>query len=226
MSDELIEKLVEILRKTRPVLNPGKAALLVVDMQECQVRRDGAPYKMMTAVAPGLLDYFMQRVADVAEPNIVRIVGAARDCGMPIVFTKLASYDKDGRDLPRQIRVWNDRAKEAWGSAPVPHKDDPAARVVGSLEPREDEMVIVKTTSGVFTATQLEHLLKNMGVEQLVVCGVLTNMCVEGSARAGAELGFDVFVVDDACAAWSDSVHRASLRSFEMVFGTVVLPMM
>jgi nicotinamidase-related amidase len=109
-----------------------------------------------------------------------------------------------------------------WGEALFPDVDHPGSEIVAPLAPREEDLVVVKNTSGVFTATNLELLLQNMGIEQLVVCGVVTNMCVEGAARTGAELGFDVFLVSDACAAWSQEIHDATLRSFELLFGHVV----
>ena len=61
-----------------------------------------------------------------------------------------------------------------------------------------------------------------MDIEQLFVVGVVTNMCVEGAARTASEYGFDVFVIDDACAAWSPETHKNTLRSFEMLFGYVM----
>jgi nicotinamidase-related amidase len=82
--------------------------------------------------------------------------------------------------------------------------------------------VVLKNTSGVFNSTALERHLRHMGVETLLVTGVVTNMCVEGAARTAAEFGFDVFIVDDACAAWSPEVHAATLRSFRTLFGWVI----
>jgi nicotinamidase-related amidase len=61
-----------------------------------------------------------------------------------------------------------------------------------------------------------------MGVEQLFVTGVVTNQCVEGAARTASELGFDVFIIADACAAWSPEIHNNSLQSFALLFGYVM----
>jgi len=83
-------------------------------------------------------------------------------------------------------------------------------------------MGITKNTSCVFTTTNLELFLKNMGIEQLFVVGVVTNICMEGSAMAASELGFDEFIIEDACAAWSPEIHKNTLVSFEMMFGSVI----
>lgn len=221
MSDEHIDRQITLRRSQSRPIDPNCAALLIIDMQEYQVRKTWTCYQLGTAANPGLLDYFMERVETIVEPNIVRLVAAARKVEMPLVFTKLSSHDKQGRDFAPQIQWLNKAAVKAVGKPVFPHLDDPASAIVPALSPRDGDIVITKTTSGVFTGTELERLLKNMGQRQLVVCGVVTNMCVEGSARAGSELGFDVTVVDDACAAWSESVHVASLRSFEMIFGAV-----
>ena len=77
---------------------------------------------------------------------------------------------------------------------------------------------IIKNTSCVFTTTNLELFLKNMGIEQLFV----TKLCVEGSVRAASELGFDVFIFEDTCAACRPEIHKTTLVSFEMMVGSVI----
>lgn len=222
MSEELIDKHLEFRRSIVPPIVPDKAALLIIDMQEYQVRKDWAVYKSMNTVTPGVLDYYVDRVVEVAEPNIIRLAEVFRQNNLKIVYTMYSSFNKDGSDLPRQTRTLNERVKNALGEAIFPPIDHPGSKIIDSLKPREEDLVIIKNTSGVFAATNLEFLLKNMGIEQLIVVGVVTNMCVEGAARTGSELGFDVFLVDDACAAWSPQVHTHSLRSFEMIFGSVL----
>jgi nicotinamidase-related amidase len=219
MSQDAVDAHLALRRATAPAIVPSKAALLVIDMQEYQVRKDWTCYRAANEFAPGLLDDFMHQVETVAEPNIVRLIGLFREKGMRIVYTKFSSFSKDGSDLTRQLQTLNASMRERWGEALFPDVDHPGSEIVASLAPREEDLVVVKNTSGVFTATNLELLLQNMGIEQLVVCGVVTNMCVEGAARTGAELGFDVFLVSDACAAWSQEIHEATLRSFELLFG-------
>jgi nicotinamidase-related amidase len=221
MSDVLIDLNNAAMRAHRSAIDPGRAGLLVIDMQEYQVRKPWPCYQLMNGRVPGLLDYFHHQVEHIAEPNIVRLVHAARAAGVPIVFTKLASHQKDGRDLGGKIRGANELARHLIGKPFFPHQDDPAAAIIPSLAPQDADIVLTKTTSGAFSGTELDRLLKNMGVSQLILCGVVTNMCVESSARVGADLGFDVTVVSDACAAWSESVHVASLRSIEMVLCAV-----
>jgi len=83
-------------------------------------------------------------------------------------------------------------------------------------------VVFIKTTSGSFASTDLDHQLRNLGVQTVIVVGVVTNFCVETTARDASYLGFQVFVIDDACAAWTPSLHEASLRILELRYGKVL----
>lgn len=60
-----------------------------------------------------------------------------------------------------------------------------------------------------------------MGVECLVVTGVVTDGCVDSTARDGSDLGYDCVLVEDGCAAWSEAWHAAALQAFERYFGLV-----
>ena len=78
-----------------------------------------------------------------------------------------------------------------------------------------------KTTYGTFTSTGLDHALRSMGVDSLVVGGVVTNVCVETTARDAADRGYEVVLVEDGCAAYSPEIHDATLLSFQGPFGRV-----
>jgi nicotinamidase-related amidase len=222
MSEELIEKWLEIKKSMAPDIDPKQSALLIIDMQEYQVRKDWAFYKFMDNMVPGIFDYFVTQVSNVTEPNITRLIDFFREKKIKIIYTMFSSFNKDGSDLTRQLKMGNEMARGICGDVLIPHKDHPSSQIIDSIKPQDEDLVIIKNTSGVFTATNLELYLKNMQIEQLFVVGVVTNMCVEGSARIANEYGFDVFLIDDACAAWSPETHKNTLRSFQMVFGYVM----
>ncbi len=222
MTEEFIDRFLEVRRALAPKKISEKTALLVIDMQNYQVRRDWPLYKFLDQAVPGLLDYYVDMVSEVAEPNIKRLIEVCRKKKIKIIYTMYSSFSKDGGDLPRHIKALNDMVRQGFSDVMFPHKDHPGSRIIDSLKPEEEDLVVVKNTSGVFTSTELEFILRNMGIEQVLVAGVVTNMCVENAARIASDTGFGVVVVDDACAAWSPEVHRHSLRSFEMVFGHVM----
>ena len=222
MANELIEQWLEVMRMGTPEIKPHKSALLIIDMQEYQVRKDWPLYRLMNESVPGILDYFVDQVSNVVEPNIKKLIDLFRENKMKIIYAMFSSFNKDGSDLTRKIKEFNEIAKQQYGDVLFPHKDHAGSQIVNSLKPESEEMIVVKNTSGIFTATNLELFLQNMGIEQLLVVGVVTNICVEGAARTASELGFDVFIIEDACAAWSPEVHNNTLVSFEMMFGSVL----
>ena len=222
MAENLIQKLVEVRKSMTPEIIPNKSALLIIDMQEYQVKKDWPAYKLMDKWIPGIWDYYCDQVSKIVEPNIKRLIDLFRENKIKIIYTMFSSFNKDGSDFTQQIKNANAIGQEEFGDVLFPPKDHAGSQIINSLKPKNEDLVVIKNTSGVFTATNLELFLKNMGIEQLFVVGVVTNMCVEGSARAASDLGFDVFLIDDACAAWSPEIHKNTLLSFQMMFGSVI----
>jgi nicotinamidase-related amidase len=72
--------------------------------------------------------------------------------------------------------------------------------------------VLAKTCSGVFNGTNIEYLLRNLGIAELIVVGVVTGSCVEMAVRDAADRGFAVVLVEDATATWSEDMQAAALR--------------
>lgn len=85
--------------------------------------------------------------------------------------------------------------------------------MVEPLAPAGDEIVLPKTASGVFNATNIEYVLRNIGIDRIAICGVYTNQCVESAVRDAADRGFLVTLVEDACAATSQDAHDADLKA-------------
>ncbi|MBA3031089.1 MAG: cysteine hydrolase [Desulfobacteraceae bacterium] len=222
MSNQSIQKFIENNKLKTPEIIPGKSALLIIDMQEYQVRKKWASYKLTNAGIPGVLDYFMEQSVSVVEPNIRKLIDFYRENGLQIIYTMFSSLDIDGKDLNRGLRDVNKTARQFVGDPIFPHKDHPGSKIVDSLKPDEHDLIVHKSTSNVFVSTKIELILKNMGIEQLFITGVVTNGCVEGAARTAADLGFDVFLVDDACGAWSPEIHKNSLQSISLWYGFVM----
>ena len=84
--------------------------------------------------------------------------------------------------------------------------------MIDALAPGEDEIVIPKTSSSVFISTNIDYVLRNLGVRQLVISGLLTDQCVDSAVRDACDLGYLVTVVTDACATHSSERHESSLR--------------
>jgi biuret amidohydrolase len=92
------------------------------------------------------------------------------------------------------------------------------AEIVEDLAPLPGEVILDKTTSSLFLSTNADFLLRNMGVDTLIITGVVTNNCVESTTRSAGDLGYRVLLVGDACAAWTQEGHDHSLKHMHRNF--------
>jgi nicotinamidase-related amidase len=86
------------------------------------------------------------------------------------------------------------------------------------VAPAEGELVFSKTNGGAFTGTSLDFVLRNMDIESIVIMGFLTDQCVLATAVHGADLGYDVLLVEDACGGTTKENHDAVVRFARDVF--------
>jgi ureidoacrylate peracid hydrolase len=101
------------------------------------------------------------------------------------------------------------------------YRGGPAYEIAADVFPSEDELVIDKPISSAFTSSPMDHALRNMGVTDLVITGILTDMCVLGTARVAAELGYNALICEDACATLTQRAHDEALLMHARVFGRV-----
>jgi nicotinamidase-related amidase len=130
-------------------------------------------------------DYFPGGAHPLVEPeaaaaNAARLLEAFRDSGEPIVHVQ---------------HVWD--APEATFMRP----GTDGVEIHPDVAPEGDETVLQKAAPNSFVGTALERELRGHGVEEIVVAGMMSSMCVDATVRAAADLGFEVTVAHDACAA-------------------------
>ncbi|WP_342629531.1 isochorismatase family cysteine hydrolase [Nguyenibacter vanlangensis] len=187
-----MEKILMIHRDSR--MRSGRTALLLVDMQTVWMH----PCDKNDAA------YFTTRNATLAVPNQQRLLQGARNAGLDVLHTIIRSLRSDGRD--RSL----DHKLTPIHIAP----DDPAGDIIPELTPRQDEIVLPKTSSGVFNSTNIDYILRNLGTDHLVIAGQLTDQCVDMAVRDAADRGYRVLLAEDACATYSQDRHDAALRAF------------
>ena len=93
--------------------------------------------------------------------------------------------------------------------------------ILPDVAPIDGELVINKTSRGAFNSTAIERVLRNLGLETLVIAGVSTSSCVETTARDAADRGFQVAIVEDATAELDEPSHEATLRQWAVRWGRV-----
>jgi len=140
---------------------------------------------------------------DVAVPNMQRLQAACRRARVEVLYTVIESLTKDGRDRSLDHKI-------SGISVPRGSWD---AKVLDEIAPAGDEIVLPKTSSSVFISTNLDYVLRNLGVRSLAVAGVLTDQCVDSAVRDACDLGYLVTTVTDACATHSQERHDSSLRN-------------
>lgn len=141
----------------------------------------------------------------IAIPNMARLIEACRRHGVEVVYTVMENQTADGRDRSLDYKLSN------FFIARGSHD----ANVIEALEPGADEMVIPKTSSSLFNSTNFEYLVRNIGLDTIAVTGFLTDQCVDHTIRDGADRGFHMICVSDACATDTRARHAAALAAFK-----------
>ena len=95
----------------------------------------------------------------------------------------------------------------------------PAVEVIDDVAPRPDEPVVRGQAANGFDRTELDTFLRLAGVDNLVLCGIATDVAVESTARGASDLGYRTIVVSDACVADTDEAHTRSLDVIHKWFG-------
>ncbi len=184
-------------------IDPRRAALLFVDVQNYNATAAGGEFAGMDPEAVEReYGWFFRTLKAKAIPNMRQLQQACRAAGIEVLYTVIESATLDGRDRSLDYKV-------SRLHVPRGHWD---AKVVEELAPAADEMVIGKTSSSVFISTNIDYILRNLGVQFLMIAGCLTDQCVDSAVRDACDLGYLVTTVTDACATLSQERHDWSLR--------------
>lgn len=218
---EKIRDLVALRKAMELAVDPKTTALLIVDMQQYFLTNDSPYSRLLNGRVPGYTENLLGRVENLVLPNLKKLVERFRAFGGKVFWTTLASELPDGSDLSAPMKRLNQVAAQQGLGAAIPWKMEESAEISPQLDPRPEEMVINKTTFGAFASTGFGGLLAAQGITTLIIGGIVTNVCVEATAREAVDRGLEVFLAEDACGAYSPEVHEASLFSFQSVFGQV-----
>jgi nicotinamidase-related amidase len=170
---------------------------------------------------PGCSAKYFERVQQLVLPACQNLQGLFRRANAMVVYTAFGSLREDGTDMPLWAREDNALSRSVVGEPMYPYWKDPSWQVDDSLTPLPDELVIAKSSSGPLNSTKLDQTLRTLGIDTLIVTGVVTDVCVTQTAREFADRDFKVIVAEDACATFSEARHHAALQTFAGVFGRV-----
>jgi nicotinamidase-related amidase len=193
-------------------VTPSSTALMIIDMQYVDAHRDlGAGARAKDAGLMDDLEYYFSRLETLTVPNIKRLIDACRDANLPVIHVRCMNLAGDSADTS-----W--RYKHKGIIVPPGSK---TAEFLEELAPAPGEVVISKTTSSVFVSTNVDFVLRNMGIDTVIMTGVATNNCVESGTRNAGDLGYKVLLVEDACAAMTEEGHGYAIRHLHGNFAIV-----
>jgi ureidoacrylate peracid hydrolase len=183
-------------------VKPSKTAIVVVDVQNDFCEPTGAAGKngKDTSAAMAMI------------PALQRFLASAREHGTNVIFIQTIHEPHTDSDAWIGRRVNPDATnclKGTWG-----------AEFTG-IAPTENEPVVIKHRYSAFVNTRLDSVLRTLKVENIIVLGVATNVCVESTSRHGYMLDYHTVFVSDCSAAYDRAAHEMTLKTHEKHFGPV-----
>lgn len=199
-----------------PVIDPQKTALLLVDLQKEFVSREIGDAKKLKAMG----DWerwipFYDRLEQTVVPNNKKLLDFFRANQLTVTYGRIACLLENGEDRSPVQK------SDGWNGMLV-HINSEGAQMVDALTPMENEIVVNKTTDSVTTGTNYLQLLHFMGIETIIVTGIVTDQCVASTVRGLADAGFKVICVEDACAAATMELHDAELKIMNVIYCDVL----
>ena len=179
-------------------IDPAHAALLIIDVQNYCAHRDGAAWRGLDRDKG---EYFFRSLHEVVLLSLKRLQSACRQAHIEVAYAAVENMTRDGRDRSLDYKISGiDVPSGSWD-----------AQILDEIVPAEDEMTFRKTSSSVFISTNIDYVMRNLGIRSLVVAGMMTDQCVESAVRDACDLGYLVTLVTDACTTSSAERHEQSL---------------
>ncbi|MEA2089955.1 MAG: cysteine hydrolase [Thermoproteota archaeon] len=205
-----MEDILAVLSKPYPEfeVERGKTALLLIDMQK--IVKTEVLFK--EAVEAGLPEDEVRQVLKNYDTRIKRALANAqklltvcREKSFDIVHVKLEAPTED----PRHTAKINRKVGLIIPSGSM------ESEFFEEVRPIKGELVFTKTNGGAFTGTNVDFVLRNMGITSLIVCGFITDQCVLATVIQAADIGYDIILVDDGCTAFTREAHEAVINSLK-----------
>lgn len=176
-------------------LSRDKSALIVIDMQ----------YFFLDSASPSFTCGGLAIL-----PKLKKIIHAFREAGRPVIFTRHVHHP-DGSDAGITGWWWEGMCKEG----------TPESEIHQELAPKSNEKVVFKHRYSAFYNTDLETVLRGLKVEDLVIAGIMTNMCCESTARDAYFRDYRVFFLADGTGSVTEEMHLSSLLNLAFGFAWV-----
>jgi biuret amidohydrolase len=197
-------------------VDPERTAVVIIDMQRDFLEPGGFGETLGNDVS----------LLRAAVAPCKALLEATRSRGMLIVHTR-EGHRPDLSDAPKAKVERGAPSLRIGSPGPMGRiliRGEPGHDIVPELYPRPGEPVVDKPGKGAFYATDLQSILKNRGIENLIVCGVTTEVCVHTTVREANDRGYRCIVPSDCCASYFPEFHEVALRMVKAqggIFGWV-----
>src|SRR6266851_4080410 len=194
----------------------ARAALIIIDMQRDFLEPGGFGAALGNDVS----------LLRAAVAPCQAVLAAARRAGLPVIHTR-EGHRPDLSDAPRLKVERGDPALRIGAPGPMGRilvRGEPGHDIIAELYPKEGEPVIDKPGKGAFYQTDLDLMLRNRGIDTLLVCGVTTEVCVNTTVREANDRGYRCIVLSDCCASYFPEFHDMGLKMVKAqggIFGSV-----
>lgn len=185
-------------------VDPASTAVVIIDMQRDFLEPGGFGESLGNEVS----------LLNAAVGPCKALLDCTRRLGLLVVHTR-EGHRPDLTDAPRAKLERGLPSLRIGAPGPMGRiliRGEPGHDIVPALSPREGEPVVDKPGKGAFYATDLDALLRNRGIENLIVCGVTTEVCVHTTVREANDRGYRCIVPGDCCASYFPEFHEVALR--------------
>jgi nicotinamidase-related amidase len=183
--------------------DPGRTALIVIDMQRDFIEPGGFGHTLGNDVA------LLKKIV----PTVARLLGVFRAAGLPIIHTR-ECHRPDLSDLPKAKHARGKPSMRIGDPGPMGRiliAGEPGADIVPELAAAPGEIVLDKPGKGAFYATPLAEILAERRITHLVFAGVTTEVCVQTTMREANDRGFDCLLAEDATESYFPEFKQAAV---------------
>jgi nicotinamidase-related amidase len=189
-------------------IDPSHAALLVLHYQNGLVRHEGV-FAFSGSAAQVEKHHCLEKTA--------AVLAAGRAAGLTVIYVNIEfrpgfpELKKPTYPLIESIQERNAFIRGSWD-----------AGVPDELKPEPSDIIVINFDSSAFSHTDLDGILRAKGVRNLFLAGIATNWVVESTTRYGAELGYDITVLEDCCQGFSDELHDFAIKNTLPYYATIM----
>jgi nicotinamidase-related amidase len=178
------------------IVDPKRAALLIWDMEY--------------AIGPNAFNY-KEILA-----NLKDLSALARQIGVPVFYSVQTAFDVVKEEAGVWVRVRMKRSRVTDPNELLKEREDPKGReIVEELKPQAQDIVFLKRRPDAFVGTDFDLMLRSKGIGTILIGGVATEGGVEGTARTGRNLGYDMVVIKDGVGSRNRELHELALKLME-----------